>query len=74
MTVRAKMMCESVTDYGHGRKEVKFEAHYDPEIPEDMKLQIATPSASAKFLIDNPKASVQFEAGKYYYVDFEPVE
>lgn len=54
-------------------KTLKFQSCYDNSIPEDLRFQKATPSASAEYNIDNPDALAQFELGKDYYVDFSPV-
>lgn len=77
MTVRAKMCLQSITEDtyrpGSSSKTLNFSACYDTSIPEDQRFQKATPSASAKFQIDNPAALEQFVPGEYYYFDFTPV-
>ena len=73
MTVRAKMHLMEITEYAWGGKNLKFETHYDEDIPEDQRFQKATPSGSITMSIDNPTALAQFELGKHYYVDFKPV-
>jgi hypothetical protein len=76
MSVRAKMCLQSITEEtyrpGSSTKYLNFSSQYDTSIPEDQRFQKATPSASAKFQIDNPAALEQFVPGEYYYVDFTP--
>jgi hypothetical protein len=70
MSVRAKMVCQSVEG---GR--VKFSCQYDERInAEDAGFTKATPSGSAEYQIDNPKAIEQFQAGKAYYFDITPAD
>lgn len=70
MATRAKMQCEVVEDYGWSKK-VKLRVVYDPTANgEDKNFTKATPSGEVWMTIDNPAASVQFEPGKKYYVDF----
>jgi len=77
MSVRAKMCLSSITEDtyrpGSSSKTLNFNSCYDESIPEDQRFQKATPSASAKFVIDNPAALEQFVPGDYYYLDFSPV-
>ena len=73
MTTRAKFRCSAVTDFGGGSKEVQLQVIYDPQgNAENAGFTKATPSGEMKMRIDNPAAAVQFEPGKYYYVDFTP--
>lgn len=52
-----------------------FRCEYDAALSaEDVGFQKATPSGSAEFVIDNPKAKEQLVIGRYYYVDFHPIE
>ena len=79
MATRAKMKCSFVrtSDYGAGLtqyKIVRFDAQYDQSIPEDQRFQKATPTGHIEMQIDNPAALEQLIPGKYYYVDFSPVE
>ena len=71
------MCLYSITEetYRHGSssKTLNFTSQYDTSIPEDQRFQKATPSASAKFVVDNPAALEQFVPGEYYYLDFTPV-
>lgn len=73
MTTRAKFRCSSINDFGGGSKEVSLSVVYDPHgNGENANFTKATPSGEMKMRIDNPAASVQFEAGAYYYVDITP--
>jgi hypothetical protein len=70
MTVRAKVRCEGITD----ENVVTFSTVYeDPALDtENARFTKATPWGSITLGIDNPTARQQFEAGKQYYVDFNP--
>lgn len=74
MTVRAKLKLTAITEksWGNGivQKTLRFDAIYDPSVPEDQRFQKATPSAFAEFVIDNQAALSQFKIGEDYYVDF----
>ncbi len=68
--VRAKMTVTSIEN-----NTLMMDCVYDPEVKaEDKSFMIATPWGRMKMGIDNPKALEQFEVGKSYYVDFNPVE
>lgn len=69
MTVRAKFVCNAVTDFGFS-KEVKLTAVHDTSTPENERFNKATPSGTLTMAINNPDASVQFKPGMSYYVDF----
>lgn len=72
MSVRAKVMCEGVRGNA-----VSFRTVYEPDSSKDTenaRFTRATPWGEIKLGIDNPAALEQFEEGKYYYVDFMPVE
>lgn len=72
--VRAKFRCVSVITncYSDASRIYKFQAMYDPDIPEDQRFAQATPSGSLEITVDNPSA--QFTCGAYYYLDFVPVD
>ena len=68
--VRAKVRCESVTTENN---EVRFHTVYETDAQksdENVRFTRATPWGEIRLGIDNPAAREQFEAGKYYYVDF----
>lgn len=74
MAVRAKFRCSVVEDYGYSKK-VKLAAVYPSEeergsLSENESFNKATPSGELWMTIDNPAASIQFEPGKSYYLDF----
>lgn len=68
--VRAKLRCTSIEDFGQSKK-IKLAVVYDPTANgEDANFTKATPSGEVWMTVDNPAASIQFEAGKCYYLDF----
>jgi hypothetical protein len=73
MAVRAKFRCTVVEDYGYSKK-VKLTAAcartQDELGGENDRFNKATPSGEMWMTIDNPAASIQFEPGKHYYLDF----
>ena len=76
MSVRAKMVCESVEQKGDGGpKEVRLHALYssDPSDPNYSYSQ-ATPSAELRRWISNPAAYDYFVPGKSYVLTFEAEE
>ncbi len=74
MSVRAKFCLISITERAYAGKTLKFDATYDNATPEDQRFRKATPSGMIEIEIDNPIAVLQFEVGKYYYVDFTPAD
>lgn len=75
MAVRAKFRCNSIEDFGGSSKKVKLGAVYAPDANgEDGGFTKATPWGELAMTIDNPAASVQFEIGKVYYLDFSPAD
>lgn len=73
--IRAKFRCISETRSAFGAQESKtyrFQAMYDPDLPEDQRFAKATPSGTLEINVDNPAA--QFELGRTYYLDFTPVD
>ena len=75
-TVRAKLRVSSVAihEFSPHARTVEFTAEYDQSVPEEQRFQKATPSASAKMVIDNPAIVDFFTPGKKFYVDFTPAE
>jgi hypothetical protein len=74
MGIRCKMKLADVVRTAWGGRKAFFECIYDQKLAEeDVGFQKATPSGSAEFMIDNPKATEQLVIGEYYYVDFHPV-
>lgn len=79
MAVRAKFRCASIEDFGGNSKKVKLHAVYPTdaeraEQSENDRFNKATPSGEVWMTIDNPAASIQFEPGRSYYLDFSEAE
>lgn len=74
--VRGKFQLQEVRNvyWNPNAKVLVFAASYDSSIPEDVKFAQATPSGRLEMQVDNPAALAKFELGKYYYLDFNPVE
>lgn len=47
---------------------------HDANCPENKIFGEATPSADLSMFVVNPDATAQFEVGKEYYLDFNPVQ
>jgi hypothetical protein len=74
MTIRCKMRLQDVMRTAYGQRKAFFCCEYDPQIAsEDRGFMKATPTGSAEFIIDNPKATEQLVIGEHYHVDFTPV-
>lgn len=74
MTIRCKMRLDDVMRMSWGARKAFFSCTYDETLAkEDRAFQKATPSGSAEYVIDNPKATEQLVIGECYYVDFTPV-
>lgn len=76
-TTRAKFRCASVEFWGdpanpETQRNFTFQAVYDHTTAENERFTRATPWGELKMRVDNP--AVQFEVGKYYYLDFTPAE
>lgn len=75
MTVRAKMVLESVIPCAYGGAQAIFRCAYDPKkSEEDVSFAKAKPSGEARFQIDNPGAISQLTIGKTYYFDMSPAD
>lgn len=75
MSIRAKMRLDNIFRNEWGGLKAFFRCEYDQRLAEeDVSFQKATPSGEASFIIDNPKTQEQLVIGRYYYVDFHPVE
>ena len=74
MTIRCKMRLDNIFRMQYGGLKAFFSCQYDQRLSdEDVSFQKATPTGSAEYVIDNPKAMEQLVIGDYYYVDFIPV-
>lgn len=70
MAIRAKMTLQGVFAQQWGGAKAIFNCQYDSKVcEEDAGFQKATPSGSAEFQIDNPKAAEQLVIGRAYYFD-----
>ena len=75
MAIRAKMTLQGVFAQQWGGCKAIFACQYDgSKSEEDISFQKATPSGSAEFQIDNPKAAEQMVIGQAYYFDITKVE
>jgi hypothetical protein len=75
VVTRAKFQCVAETRFNHGdegTKVVRFQAVYDPDVPEDQRYARYTPSGTLEITVDNP--NVRFELGQAYYLDFTKME
>ncbi len=75
MAIRCKMRLDNIFRHSQwGGLTAFFSCQYDEKLAkEDVSFQRATPTGTAEFVIDNPKAAEQLEIGAFYYVDFHPV-
>jgi hypothetical protein len=74
--VRAKFRVMSVAQdvYQSAARTIKLAPHYDDAIPEDQRFAQATPTGELTMYVNNPRAVAELELGKYFYLDFVPVE
>ena len=72
MTGRATFRCNSVENHGQSKK-INLAPVYEGQLgenEENRRFTVATPSGALWMTIDNPNASIRFEPGKSYYLDF----
>lgn len=67
--MRAKFICESVTDYGYTKK-AQLRPVFDNTIEENKQFNEATPAGYMEISISNQKAKDFLKPGKNYYLDF----
>lgn len=73
MNTRGKFQCQSVkTFHGWNVREYQFGTVCNDGTPENERFHKYTPSGTITIAVDNP--NVNFEPGKYYYVDFSEVQ
>lgn len=72
--MRAKFVCESVTNYGNWQKANLRAVYGGSSNAEDNQFSQATPHGTLEMTISNPAAFDFLEPGKAYYLDFTPVE
>lgn len=70
-TTRAKFVCERITDYRHGNREVVLNP-VTGDSEENKSFWKYTPSGEIKLTLSKD-CSAQFEIGTVYYIDFTPV-
>ncbi len=74
-SVRAKVKCRSLTDYGQGAISVELVPVTSDGNPENREFYAYTPGGEFKMTL-SPKAAAamgMFALGNEYYVDFTPV-
>lgn len=71
MQVRCKMVLVEIRTYSKTRRKFIFDCQYDASIPEDQRFYKASPSGRFEIDVDNP--AVDYEVGKAYYFDSNPV-
>ena len=68
------MRLDDVMRTSWGARKAFFSCSYEEKLAkEGTGFRKATPSGSAEYNIDNPKATEQLAIGEYYYVDFTAV-
>jgi len=74
--IRAKFRVISVTQHveGGAARTIKLMPYYDNSIPEDRRFSEATPAGELSIYVNNPAAAEELKLGKYFYLDFVPVE
>jgi len=74
--IRAKFRVLSVTEdvYNAAARTIKLAPQYDQSIPEDRRFAQATPTGEMSIYVNNPAAVEELKIGKYFYLDFTPVE
>lgn len=76
MNIRAKFQVQSVTQSAvdsAGRK-IVLQPRYDSTVPEDQRFAQATPTGELTMYVNNPAAIEELALGKFFYLDFIPVE
>ena len=71
--IRAKFTVGAVVPHQYGSTSVMLNTLYDPEVPEDQRFNLATPSGYMTMMVNNPVALEQLTIGKKFYVDFTEV-
>lgn len=74
--VRAKFKVVSVTQHAGNNegKTIRLMSYYDESIPEDLRFAQATPSGELTMYVNNPAAVEELALGKFFYLDFTPVD
>lgn len=74
MIIRAKFKLGSIENHDWGGRVFKFDAEYDPSIPEDQRFALATPSGSMEIQVDNPEAIKELNLGRRFYLHLIPID
>jgi hypothetical protein len=73
MNVRAKFWCKEKHQRSYTSAiEYNFDAVCADDVPENQRYHKYTPQGNMSITVDNP--TVEFELGKYYYLDFTPAD
>lgn len=72
MRTRGKFQCFKASRYQGVSREYQFNAVCQDGTPENDRFHKYTPSGTITIMVDNP--NVEFEPGKYYYVDFSEAQ
>ena len=74
--IRAKFRVVAVTEHAYSAdaRTIKLEPQYDDSIPEDRRFAQSTPSGELSMYVNNPAAVEELKIGKFFYLDFVPVE
>jgi hypothetical protein len=74
MSIRVKMVLESLVPQTWGGYQATYRCTYDSKVAEDVSFQKATPNGVIHMTVDNPAAIAQMKIGQAYYVDFNEVK
>ena len=74
MSIKAKMVVDSITHRQHGNASVRLECQYDESIREDQRFYDATPSGHIEMTINNPAVIEKLQPGKAFYLYLEEVD
>ena len=72
MSLRAKMVVESVKMDEHGRALVRLDCRYDDWSPEDQRFYHVMPDSHCEVLVSDPVAIERFKKWHEWYLDFTP--
>jgi len=68
---RAKFYITGLIHNGEGRgSTVTLNTQYDPEVAEDQRFALLTPSGFLQMQVTNPVVLDQLKVGQVYYLDF----
>lgn len=71
---KAKFMVGEIVPNGEGKgATVWFHTQYDPEIEEDQRFALMTPSGYIQMQVTNPVVLDKLKRGQKYYLDFTEI-